>query len=215
MTTPYPDHPQLRGNYAPIRMECDLDDVIVRGDLPADLDITYYRNGPDPQFPPTADHHWFAGDGMLHNVPRRERARALPQPVGSYREVADRAARGSQSHQSVQPDPKRPDRSTSGERRARQHQHRLARRQASRAGRRPCTVRDRPGDPRLHRRVAIRRSARRSDDGAPQGRSGDRRNAVLRLHGRRDVQPGCQLPERGLDRKAHPCRTIRGPRSPA
>ncbi len=34
MTTPYPDHPQLRGNYAPIRMECDIDDVIVRGELP-------------------------------------------------------------------------------------------------------------------------------------------------------------------------------------
>ena len=66
MTTPYPDHPQLAGNFAPIRMECDLDDVIVRGDLPADLDITYYRNGPDPQFPPRGDHHWFAGDGMLH-----------------------------------------------------------------------------------------------------------------------------------------------------
>lgn len=66
MTTPYPDHPQLRGNYAPIRMECDIDDVIVRGELPKDLDITYYRNGPDPQFPPRRDHHWFAGDGMLH-----------------------------------------------------------------------------------------------------------------------------------------------------
>ena len=66
MTTPYPDHPQLTGNYAPIRMECDIDDVIVRGDLPRDLDITYYRNGPDPQFPPRGDHHWFAGDGMIH-----------------------------------------------------------------------------------------------------------------------------------------------------
>ena len=66
MTTPYPDHPQLIGNFAPIRMECDIDDVIVRGELPPDLDITYYRNGPDPQFPPRGDHHWFAGDGMLH-----------------------------------------------------------------------------------------------------------------------------------------------------
>ena len=66
MTTPYPDHPQLRGNFAPIRMECDVDDMIVHGELPTDLDITYYRNGPDPQFPPFADHHWFAGDGMLH-----------------------------------------------------------------------------------------------------------------------------------------------------
>ena len=66
MTTPYPDHPQLTGNYAPIRMECDIDDVIVRGELPPDLDVTYYRNGPDPQFPPMGEHHWFAGDGMLH-----------------------------------------------------------------------------------------------------------------------------------------------------
>ncbi len=66
MTAPYPTHRQLIGNYAPIRMECDIDDVIVRGELPADLDITYYRNGPDPQFPPRGDHHWFAGDGMLH-----------------------------------------------------------------------------------------------------------------------------------------------------
>jgi len=47
-------------------MECDIDDVIVRGEIPRDLDITYYRNGPDPQFPPRGDHHWFAGDGMLH-----------------------------------------------------------------------------------------------------------------------------------------------------
>ena len=66
MTAPYPDHPQLSGNFAPIRMECDLHDVIVRGEIPKDLDITYYRNGPDPQFPPKADHHWFAGDGMVH-----------------------------------------------------------------------------------------------------------------------------------------------------
>ena len=66
MTNPYPNHPQLVGNFAPIRMECDIHDVVVRGELPADLDITYYRNGPDPQFPPRGDHHWFAGDGMLH-----------------------------------------------------------------------------------------------------------------------------------------------------
>lgn len=66
MTTPYPDHPQLKGNFAPLRMECDLGDVIVRGEIPADLDISYYRNGPDPQFPPRGEHHWFAGDGMVH-----------------------------------------------------------------------------------------------------------------------------------------------------
>lgn len=66
MTEPYPKHPQLKGNYAPLRMECDLDDMIIRGELPRDLDVSYYRNGPDPQFPPRGWHHWFAGDGMLH-----------------------------------------------------------------------------------------------------------------------------------------------------
>ncbi len=66
MTQPYPNHPQLRGNFAPLRMECDLHDVVVRGEIPRDLDITYYRNGPDPQYPPIGHHHWFGGDGMLH-----------------------------------------------------------------------------------------------------------------------------------------------------
>ena len=67
MTQPYPEHPQLRGNFAPLRMECDLDDVIVQGEMPQDLDVTYYRNGPDPQFPPRGHHHWFGGDGMVHS----------------------------------------------------------------------------------------------------------------------------------------------------
>ncbi len=66
MATPYPDHPQLRGNFAPLRMECDVNDVIVQGEMPKDLDVSYYRNGPDPQFAPRGQHHWFAGDGMLH-----------------------------------------------------------------------------------------------------------------------------------------------------
>ena len=66
MTQPYPKHPQLSGNYAPLRMECDVDDLIVEGEIPRDLAGSYYRNGPDPQFPPLGDHHWFAGDGMVH-----------------------------------------------------------------------------------------------------------------------------------------------------
>lgn len=66
MTQPYPDHPQLRGNYAPLRMECDMQDVIITGEMPRDLNISYYRNGPDPQFTPRGPYHWFGGDGMLH-----------------------------------------------------------------------------------------------------------------------------------------------------
>jgi len=72
VTQPYPDHPNLRGNFAPLRMECDLPDVIVSGEIPADLNISYYRNGPDPQFPPRGPYHWFGGDGMLHMFNIRE-----------------------------------------------------------------------------------------------------------------------------------------------
>ena len=37
MTEKYPDHPNLRGNYAPIRMESDINDLIVEGEIPKDL----------------------------------------------------------------------------------------------------------------------------------------------------------------------------------
>ena len=67
MTTTYPSHPNLDGNYAPLRMECDLNDLVVEGEVPQDLFGSYYRNGPDPQFPPKDGHyHWFGGDGMIH-----------------------------------------------------------------------------------------------------------------------------------------------------
>ena len=67
MTTTYPSHPNLDGNYAPLRMESDLNDLVVEGEVPQDLFGSYYRNGPDPQFPPKEGHyHWFGGDGMIH-----------------------------------------------------------------------------------------------------------------------------------------------------
>ena len=67
MTEIYPDHPNLRGNYAPLRMECNINDLIIEGEVPKELFGSYYRNGPDPQFPPMGgDYHWFAGDGMVH-----------------------------------------------------------------------------------------------------------------------------------------------------
>ena len=67
MTETYPDHTNLNGNFAPLRMECDLNDLIVEGEIPKNLYGSYYRNGPDPQFPPRGGHyHWFGGDGMIH-----------------------------------------------------------------------------------------------------------------------------------------------------
>lgn len=64
MTQAFPDHPRLRGNYAPLRTEADVCDLVVAGEIPRDLCGSLYRIGPDPQFPPRDHHHWFSGDGM-------------------------------------------------------------------------------------------------------------------------------------------------------
>lgn len=61
-----PQHPNLVGGFAPIQMECDAPDLVIDGEVPRDLNGTFYRNGPNPQFAPRGAHHWFGGDGMVH-----------------------------------------------------------------------------------------------------------------------------------------------------
>lgn len=66
MARPFPRHPNLEGGFAPIHMECEAPDLIVEGEVPADLNGTFYRNGPNPQYAPRGNYHWFGGDGMVH-----------------------------------------------------------------------------------------------------------------------------------------------------
>ena len=66
MSQPFPDHPCLRGNFAPVHFESEAHDLPIEGEFPRDLRGTLYRNGPNPQFAPRDRYHWFAGDGMLH-----------------------------------------------------------------------------------------------------------------------------------------------------
>lgn len=61
-------NPYLAGNFAPIHTETTADDLPVIGELPADLNGMFVRNGPNPQFAPLGRYHWFDGDGMLHGV---------------------------------------------------------------------------------------------------------------------------------------------------
>jgi carotenoid cleavage dioxygenase-like enzyme len=63
----------LTGNYAPVMDETTAFDLPVSGTLPADLNGTYVRNGPNPRTGPTPI--WFLGQGMLHGV-RLENGRA-------------------------------------------------------------------------------------------------------------------------------------------
>jgi carotenoid cleavage dioxygenase len=66
MATPFPNHEHLVGGFEPLRMECDAPDLVVEGEIPAQLRGVFLRNGPNPQFAPRGDYHLFAGDGMLH-----------------------------------------------------------------------------------------------------------------------------------------------------
>jgi carotenoid cleavage dioxygenase-like enzyme len=58
----------LSGAFAPIATERDFDHLEVEGDVPADLNGVYVRNGPNRKFAAEGRYHWFDGDGMLHAV---------------------------------------------------------------------------------------------------------------------------------------------------
>src|SRR5690348_7423314 len=57
--------PYLTGNFGPVRSEDDFE-LRVEGEIPAGLAGAFYRNGPNPQFEPRDNYHWFSGDGMIH-----------------------------------------------------------------------------------------------------------------------------------------------------
>ncbi len=87
-----PPDPYLSGNFAPITDEADFE-LAVTGEIPADLAGAFYRNGPNPQFPPLGPHHWFFGDGMLHGVFIEDgRARYRNRYVRTPKWVAENAA---------------------------------------------------------------------------------------------------------------------------
>jgi len=67
MAEPLPkDNPFLNGPFAPIRMECDADNLFIEGEIPKQLNGSFYRAGPNQRFAPLGDYHLFSGDGMVH-----------------------------------------------------------------------------------------------------------------------------------------------------
>ena len=66
MAKPFPKHPNLQGGFAPLQMECEAPDLVVEGEVPRELSGAFFRNGPNPQYAPRGDYHWFGGDGMVH-----------------------------------------------------------------------------------------------------------------------------------------------------
>jgi carotenoid cleavage dioxygenase-like enzyme len=60
--------PMLEGVHAPVFAERVFDRMEVIGEIPADLNGVYLRNGPNQRYRPNGRYHWFDGDAMLHGV---------------------------------------------------------------------------------------------------------------------------------------------------
>jgi carotenoid cleavage dioxygenase len=48
----FPERPQFSGFMRPCRVEGDAQNLEIYGEIPKDIDGTFYRVMPDPQFPP-------------------------------------------------------------------------------------------------------------------------------------------------------------------
>jgi len=64
--------PFLSRGFEPLRIEYSDVELEVEGDLP-ELDGTFYRIGPSPQFPPRGVYNPLQGDGMIHAFDVRDR----------------------------------------------------------------------------------------------------------------------------------------------
>ena len=66
MSAKFPDTMDFSGFNAPSHVECDIYDLIVEGEIPAEINGTWYRLTPDHQFSPRyADDTYLSGDGMI------------------------------------------------------------------------------------------------------------------------------------------------------
>jgi carotenoid cleavage dioxygenase-like enzyme len=62
----------LEGSFAPVTEEISAFDLPVSGQIPAELNGRYLRNGPNPLGLDDPNYHWFFGAGMVHGVRLRD-----------------------------------------------------------------------------------------------------------------------------------------------
>ncbi len=66
MTKPFPETLSFSGYNAPSRVEADVFDLEIHGELPAEISGCWFRMTPDPQYPPRlGDDIFISGDGMI------------------------------------------------------------------------------------------------------------------------------------------------------
>jgi carotenoid cleavage dioxygenase-like enzyme len=63
------DNRYVAGNFASVEQELTAYDLSIVGQIPAELEGRWLRNGPNPVGPmDEMTHHWFLGNGMVHGV---------------------------------------------------------------------------------------------------------------------------------------------------
>ncbi|WP_460062547.1 carotenoid oxygenase family protein [Streptomyces sp. YKOK-I1] len=93
----FPDTIVYRGYFAPSRIEADVYDLEVEGEIPRDLDGAFLRNAADAQYPPNHPLDIFLnGDGMVTKIRIKDgHADLQTRFVRTERFVAERKARRS------------------------------------------------------------------------------------------------------------------------
>jgi carotenoid cleavage dioxygenase-like enzyme len=67
MTHQFPHSMDFAGHNEPMRVECDIYDLVVEGVVPKEINGVWYRSVPDPQYPPLqGDDVFISGDGMIN-----------------------------------------------------------------------------------------------------------------------------------------------------
>jgi carotenoid cleavage dioxygenase len=97
MTDRFPASMDFAGYNAPSRIECDIYDLVLEGTLPDEIEGSWYRSVPDPQYPPfLGDDTFLSGDGMVSRFRFEHGHVDLRQRyVQTARFKAERAARRS------------------------------------------------------------------------------------------------------------------------
>ncbi len=65
---PILDTPYLKNGFAPIHNEIEVENLVVIGNLPCEINGRYLRNGPNPYFTPYTYTYPIDGDGMIHEL---------------------------------------------------------------------------------------------------------------------------------------------------
>lgn len=58
----------LQDIFGPLSFECNINDCVVIGEIPQELNGTLYKVGPNPQYVFSANYHMYQWDGMVHKI---------------------------------------------------------------------------------------------------------------------------------------------------